>query len=87
MKTLKCVLEDEKALSEAGFTTLVQLSDRGEMVSTLVTFHLFIKVKAVIFKGGLEEAGLLHYMKKYYDLMTPLFVNETSRLTASKQYK
>ena len=59
------------------------------MVSTLLTFHLFIKVKAVMdqFKEGLEEAGVLHYMKKYYDLTTPLFVNETSRLTANKQYR
>ena len=94
-ETLRRVLEDEKALthlSEAGFTkplSLVQLSDRREIVSTLLTFHLFIKVKAVMdqFKEGLEEAGLLHYMKKYHDLMTPLFVNETSRLTASKQYR
>ena len=33
------------------------------------------------FKDELEVAGVL---KKYYDLLTPLFVNETQLLTASK---
>ena len=36
------------------------------------------------FKDGLEVAGVLKYLKKYYDLLTPLFVNETQLFTASK---
>lgn len=61
--------------------------DKEEIIHTIVTFHLFIKVKAVMdqFKEGLEVSGLLQHMKKYYDLMTPLFVNERSSLTASKR--
>ena len=46
----------------------------------------FVKVKAVMdqFRDGLEAVGVLKYMKKYYDLLTPLFVNETQLFTASK---
>lgn len=36
------------------------------------------------FKEGLEEAGLLYYLKKYLDIMAPLFVDKTAPLTASK---
>lgn len=79
----------QSQIIEAGFTKPVSslsLSDKGEVVSTLLTFHLFIKVKAVMdqFGEGLERAGLLQYMKLYQDLMRPLFVNETPALTASK---
>lgn len=78
-------------MSDVGFTkplSTVRLADKDEIISTIVTFHLFIKVKAVMdqFKEGLGVAGLLQHMKKYYDLMTPLFVNERSSLTASKRY-
>ena len=93
-ETLRGVLEGEDALTylmEIGFTkplSLVHLSDKQEIVSNLITFHLFIKVKAVMdqFKKGLDEAGVLQYMTKYFDIMTPLFVNEEIPLTASKKH-
>ena len=51
-------------------------------------FYLLVKVKAVMdqFKKGLDEAGVLQYMTKYFDIMTPLFVNEEIPLTASKKH-
>lgn len=58
-----------------GFTkplSTVCLADKDE---TIVTFHLFIKVKLTW-----KVAGLLQHMKKYYDLMTSPFVNERSSL-------
>ena len=51
-------------------------------------YYIFalLKVKAVMdqFKGGLEAGGVLRYLKKFYDLLTPLFVNENKLFTASK---
>ena len=93
-ETLRGVLEGEDALTylmEIGFTkplSLVHLSDKEEIVSNLITFRLFIKVKAVMdqFKKGLDEAGVLQHMTKYFDIMTPLFVNEEIPLTASKKH-
>ena len=76
-------------LDTLGFTKAIpsiQLSDKTDVVSTLVTYHLFIKVKAAMdqFKEGLESAGVLSYMKKYFDLITPLFVNEREPFAACK---
>ena len=86
------MLHEEQILSrlvEAGYTkslSQLSLSDRDEIVSTLVAFYLFLKVKAVMdqFRDGLEMAGLLKFMKKYTDQLRPLFVDESSPLTASK---
>ena len=93
-EALRGVLQKETVLtcmSDVGFTkplSTVRLAHKDEIISTIVTFHLFIKVKAVMdqFKEGLGVAGLLQHIKKYYDLMTPLFVNERSSLTGSKRY-
>lgn len=93
-EALRCVLQEENALicmSDVGFTkplSTIRLADKEEIISTIVTFHLFIKVKAVMdqFKEGLEVAGLLQHMKKYYDLITPMFVDERRPLSASKRY-
>lgn len=75
-------------MTEAGYAkplSLITVIDK-KIISTLLTFHLFIKVKAVMdqFQEGLAETGLLYYMKKYTDLMRPLFVNENPAITASK---
>ena len=77
-------------LVEAGYTKPLNqllLSDRDEIVSILVSFHLLLKVKAVMdqFREGLELRGLLHFMTKYTDLLRPLFVDENRPLTARKQ--
>lgn len=37
------------------------------------------------FKDGLEAVGVMKYFKKYYDILTPLFVNESQPFTASKR--
>ena len=87
----KVFQEDDMSarLIEAGYSKslyALSLNDASGMGSTLLTFHLFLKVKAVMdqFKEGLEMAGLLPFMTKYADLMRPLFVDETCCLTASK---
>lgn len=36
------------------------------------------------FRSGLEAGGVLKYLKKHYDLLTPIFVNEMKTFTASK---
>ena len=38
------------------------------------------------FKDGLEAVGIVEYLKKYYDHLTPLFVNESQSFTASKRH-
>jgi len=86
------LLQEEEALtllSEAGYAkplSLVTLADKRGILGTVLTFHLFIKVKAVMdqFKEGLEMAGILQYMEKYTDIIRPLFVDENLPLTASK---
>lgn len=76
---------------EAGYSkplSKVSLCDQGEIVSTLLAFHLFLKVKGVMdqFREGLQVAGLLHFMTKYTDLLRPLFVDEKHLLTARKRF-
>lgn len=85
------IQEEDNAtrLLEAGYSKslrAVSLDDRNGIISTLLTFHLFLKVKAVMdqFREGLEVAGLLKFLTTYTDLMRPLFVDESSPLTASK---
>lgn len=51
-------------LVEVRFTKAIpsiQLSDKTNVVSTILTYHLFIKVKAAMdqFKEGLESAGAI----------------------------
>ena len=36
------------------------------------------------FRSGLEAGGVLKYLKKHYDLLTPIFVSEMKAFTASK---
>ena len=74
---------------EAGYSKAlnqVTLRDQGEIVSTLLAFHLFLKVKGVMdqFREGLQVAGLLHFISKYTDLLRPLFVDERRPLTSRK---
>ena len=74
---------------EAGYTrslSSVTQAEKNAIVSTITTYHLFLKVclHKLQFKGGLEAGGVLRYLKKYYDLLTPLFVNENKLFTASK---
>ena len=75
-------------MAEVGYTkplTLMCLSDRRGVIDEVLTFHLFIKVKAAMdqFLEGLECAGFLSYMKRYTDIVRPLFVDESPPLTAS----
>ena len=91
--SLQEMLQEEEMVSrlvEAGYSkslSQLSLSDRDDIMSSLVSFHFFLKVKAVMdqFREGLETSGLLHFMTKYTDLLRPLFVDERRPLTASKQ--
>lgn len=74
---------------EAGYTkplANVSLSEKGSLLSIVLTYHLFIKSKAMMdqFREGLEQSGVLSFLKKYEDQMRPLFVNERTALTAGK---
>ena len=87
---LRDVLQEEAltCISEIGFTkplSTVRLTDKVDIVSSIQTFHLFIKAKAVMdqFKAGLQVAGVHQYMTKHCELMKPLFVNERTPLTSS----
>lgn len=53
------------------------------MYNLLTALH---KVKAMMdqFKAGLEAGGVLKYLMRHYDLLMPLFVNETKLFTSSK---
>ena len=76
-------------VAEVGYMkplTSVSVIDKNDIIAAVTTFHLFIKVKAAMdqFQQGLELAGVLKYMKKYTDMMRPLFVDESQPFTASK---
>lgn len=75
-------------ITEAGYMKTLSklcLDDVSALVSTLITYHLFIKVKAHMdqFHEGLESFGFGSYISKYYFLLRPLFVHEKVGLTAS----
>ena len=72
-------------ITEAGYTRPlinVLISDKGMLLSLIVTYHLFIKSKAMMdqFREGLECAGVHNIL--YEDQMRSLFVNERTPLTA-----
>lgn len=74
-------------LSEAGYNkplSTVSNADKGEVMSALVDFYLFIKVKALMdqFRKSMETGGILKHMKASTDLLRPMFVNEKKALTA-----
>ena len=66
--------------------TNLTLSDRSEVISSILEFNLFIKVKAAMdqFREGLDSAGLLPPMKQYEDLLRPLFVDDGAVLRVGK---
>ena len=79
-------------LVEAGYLkalTSVSVNEKNDIVTTITTFYLFVKVKAAMdqFQQGLESAGILQYMKKYTDLIRPMFVDEALPFTAGKYYE
>ena len=74
------------SLTEAGYNrplNQLSLADKKVIISSLVDFHLFMKVKAVMdqFNEGLALGGVLSLMKDYCDLLRPMFVDETPALT------
>ena len=73
-------------LTEAGYSKplhMISVSDKKGILASLCDFHLFMKVKAVMdqFKDGLALGGVLQLMKSNFDLLRPLFVDETPPLT------
>ena len=66
--------------------TNLTLSDRSEVISSILDFNLFIKVKAAMdqFREGLNSAGLLPTMKQYEDLLRPLFVDDGAVVRVGK---
>ena len=74
---------------EAGYKkplSKLSLEDKEDLVSVITTYHLFIKVKAHMdsFKEGLECFSVLKYISQYEYLLRPLFVDESTPLTACK---
>ena len=89
---IKIALSGEYAvniIAEAGYTkplANVSICDKGTLLSTILTYHLFIKTKAMMdqFSNGLgqSESGLFEFMRRHEDQFRPLFVNERTQLTA-----
>ena len=76
-------------LAEAGYfraLSMVSVDDKKDIIAAVTTFYIFIKVKAAMdqFQQGLEAAGVLSYMRKYADLIRPMFVDESVPFTAGK---
>ena len=76
-------------LAEAGYfraLSMVSVDDKKDIIAAVTTFYIFIKVKAAMdqFQQGLEAAGVLSYMRKYTDLIRPMFVDESVPFTAGK---
>ena len=71
---------------EAGYKPLRQnsLANKSSLMSLIMTYNLFIEVKVHMddFKEGLELFGV--YQHKYQCLLRPLFIDESTRITASK---
>ena len=86
------MLHEEDVMSsllEAGYNKCfnkIILTDRSDIISTLISFHLFLKVKAMMdqFREGLEISGLMYFMGKYTSLLRPLLTDESRPLTARK---
>ena len=79
-------------VSEAGYRKAISRvcqDDVPDIITTLITYNLFIKVKAHMdqFREGLDNFGVGSYISKYYNLLRPLFVDENVRLTSSKYIK
>ena len=84
-------IDDEVAtlLHDTGYRKLlteVVVDDKDEICNILATYHNLIKIKAQIdhFVTGLQcIKGLYEYVKRYSDLMRPLFAQDNSKeLTA-----
>ena len=62
------------------------MSNLEEIVRVMATYHTLVKVKAQIdqFVDGLRSVSVYEQIKNYPDLMQPLFVYQTSKLTAGK---
>ena len=88
---LRDALHSDDALAlmaNVGYTkplTRLSQSDRKEIIDAVQTFHLFIKVKAVMdqFQEGLRYARVHIYLKQFMDIIRPMFVNDNPPLTAS----
>ena len=84
---LRGVLQQESSmtcLAEAGYfraLSMVSVNDKKD-IAAVTTFYIFIEVKAAMdqFQQGLEAAGVLSYMRKYTDLIRPMFVDESQFL-------
>ena len=78
-------------LTEAGYSKplhMISVSDKKGILASLCDFHLFMKVKAVMdqFKDGLALGGVLQLMKSNFDLLQPLFVDETPLTVGMLQF-
>ena len=85
---LRDALHSDALMANVGYTkplTRLSQSDRKEIIDAVQTFHLFIKVKAVMdqFQEGLRYARVHIYLKQFMDIIRPLFVNDSPPLTAS----
>lgn len=72
--------------TETGYRKEIKLSNREEIVHVMATYHTLVKVKAQIdqFTDGLRSVSVYEHITKYPDLMQPLFVYQTNKLTAGK---
>ena len=81
--------ENENLLLETGYKTAIlhlDISQRTSLLSVILDYHCFIKAKAANdqFLEGLQLTGVLDYVKKFPEIMKPLFCFNKSMLTAGK---
>ena len=82
-------MREEQAMTvamEAGYKKplcRISLADKTELIS-LITIYIKVKAHMDDFKEGLELFGVYQYITKYQCLLRPLYVDESTRITASK---
>ncbi len=78
-------------LQDTGYKKPIErltLADKISVKAVLIDYHCMIKVKACMdqFAEGLQELQTLEIMKKYPELMKPLFVFNEEVITAGNNF-
>ena len=89
LQGLFVIADLEALLLETGYSkplSLVCMEDKNSIVSSVTDYHCLIKVKAAMdqFMEGLNSGGVLEYIKKYPNIMRPLFCPRPSDLPAGE---
>ena len=80
IKVLLSVDEVSEYLVVTGYRKAIcnlGVMDKGSLKAALLDYHCLLKVKAEMdqFMDGLNDVGVLEYIRKYPDLLKPLFTD------------